>query len=130
MDVLVVGTDFRSIMDKGRLREFPLDLGQGKPDLSILAIGEGNKFPLAQAEKYVRTDLAHLLLPCGHPGIKIPVAALADTDGRFFDNLKKAFVVFGGVGVVRLAEKLVGQVAQYSAACLFTIHHVVLYFIL
>ena len=47
-----------------------------------------------------------------------------------FDDLEKAFVVFGGIGVVDLAKELIGQVAQYGPARFVPVKQIVLHLVL
>lgn len=98
--------------------------------LSILTIGKDHKFPLFQTVKGGGPALGHLLLPFGDTGLQAQPAALAHAVGRHFDNFEEPLIVPGGIGVVGLAEELVGQVGQYGPAGPLPVHHIVLDLIL
>src|SRR5690606_40948625 len=47
----------------------PLDLGLGKPHLSVLPIRKGYELALSETEEHLRANFSHFPFPFGNPGI-------------------------------------------------------------
>ena len=108
MDTLEIGSDLSVAVNIFRLGQCPLDTWFFELYPLVLSVGKRYKLASFEPKEGIGTSFADLLFPFCDPGVKIPVAALADTFGRSFHDLKKALIVLGGIGVIGLSKELIG----------------------
>ena len=91
---------------------FPFNFGYFKLYFLILPICIRDELALFQPEKNICSNLRNFLFACCYARIKIKIMPTTYALGWVFDDFKKAFVIFCGVRVIYLTEKLVRQIVS------------------